>query len=167
MPDFIYPLLSLVIDFICLLMCIKFIFSKRGGVWVVPVLLSLVFLAASALCLLAQTTTNTEASILVFAKALSIFFLGASAIWLLIIIIFRIALNPEDIQSVKSKRNKAESDFLKNHSSNNAFWQGGDAEASFKHKIKQKDQPKPKVKRAVDSYKEVRTVSPRRYKNAE
>lgn len=167
MPDFIYPLLSLVIDFICLLMCIKFIFSKRGGVWVIPVLLSLVFLAASALCLLAQTTTNTEASILVFAKALSIFFLGASAIWLLIIIIFRIALNPEDIQSVKSKRNKAESDFLKKHSSNNAFWQGGDAEASFKHKIKQKDQPKPRAKRVVDSYKEVRTISPRRYKNAE
>ncbi len=149
MPYFIYPLLSLVIDFICLLMCIKFIFSKRGGVWIIPVLLSLIFLAASALCLLAQTSTSTDAFMLVFAKALSIFFLGASGIWLLIIIIFRIALNPEDIQSVKSKRNKAESDFLKNHTS--------------QQKIKQSKEPK--FKKVPDYYKEVSTLSPKRCNN--
>ncbi len=165
MPNFIYPLLSLVIDFICLLMCIKFIFSKRGGVWIVPVLLSSIFLAASALCLLAQTSASTEASMLVFAKALSIFFLGASAIWLLIIIIFRIALNPEGIQSVKSRRNKAESDFLKSHSSKNDFWEGGNDNSTFQHKIKQNNEPK--LKRVPDYYKEVKTISPRRCKHEE
>ena len=159
MPDFIYPLLSLILDFICLLMCIKFIFSKRGGVWIVPSLLSLVFLAASALCLLAQTSTKTDASILIFAKALSNFFLGASIIWLLVIIIFRIALNPDDLQSVKSKRNKAESDFLKAHTT-----QPKDKE---KEKEVPKETPKSKVVKPVveDPYKEVRTVSPRRYIN--
>ena len=167
MPTFIYPLASLVIDFLCLLMCIKFIFSKRGGIWIVPVLLSLTFLAASALCLLAQTSTSTDASMLVFAKALSIFFLGASAIWLLVIIIFRIALNPGAIQSEKSKRNKAESDFLKKHASSNTFWEYGNENATFHHKIKQKEKAKPKVKPVTPSYQEVRTISPKRYNNAE
>ncbi len=172
MPYFVYPLLSLVIDFICLLMCIKFIFSKRGGVWVVPVLLSLVFLSASALCLLAQTSTKAEESILVFARALSIYFLGASAIWLLVIILFRIALNPGAIQSVKSKRNKAESDFLKTHAKSKDFWQEADISEPVVHKIKQSqpksaEQEKSKLKIYVDPYKEVRTVSPRRYQNHE
>ena len=80
MPDFVYPLLSLVIDFVCLLMCLKFIFSKKGAVWIVPVLLTLIFLAGSALCLLAQTSTNVDTTTKVFSKALSIFFLGASFI---------------------------------------------------------------------------------------
>lgn len=166
MSDFIYPLLSVVIDFICLLMCIKFIFSKRGGFWIVPVLLSLIFLAASAFCLLAQTSTKTEATMLVFAKALSIFLLGASAIWLLTITLFRIALNPDDIQSVKAKRNKVESDFLKNHTSKDTFWEGGDANATFKHPIKSKEQTA-LLKKVPDYYKEVTTGSSRSNQNEE
>lgn len=160
MPSFIYPLLSLVIDFICLLMCIKFIFSKRGGVWIAPVLLTLIFLAASAFCLLAQTSKTTETTMLVFAKALSIFLLGASVIWLLTITLFRAALNPDDIQSVKAKRNKAESDFLKKHTSTDNFWEGGNDNGTFKHKVKQEE--KPKMKKVPDYYKEVRTESPKR-----
>lgn len=166
MPEFVYPLISLVLDFLCLLMCLKFIFSKRGAVWIVPVFLSLIFLAGSALCLLAEVSPRADASMLIFAQALSIFFLGASIIWLFVIIVFRIALNPEDIQSVKARRNKAEADFLKKRTAKNTFWEATKEEEKPK-KVAKKPKLKPKARPHVDPYEEVKTVSPRRYKNAE
>jgi hypothetical protein len=165
MPEFVYPLISLVLDFLCLLMCLKFIFSKRGAVWIVPVFLSLIFLAGSALCLLAEVSPRADASMLIFAQALSIFFLGASIIWLFVIIVFRIALNPEDIQSVKARRNKAEADFLKKRTAKNTFWEATKEEKP--NKVAKKPKLKPKARPHVDPYEEVKTVSPRRYKNAE
>ncbi len=179
MPDFIYPLVAVVINFICLLMCLKFIFSKRGAVWIVPVFLSLIFLAGSGLCLLAEVSPRADASILAFAQALSLYFLGAAVIWLVIITVFRAALNPGDIQSVKSRRNKAEADFLKDKTAPRSFWTGGDDNATFYHKkatvskehiakIDEKPPKKKVVKRPeVDLYEEVRTLSPKRIKNEE
>lgn len=178
MPDFIYPLVSVIINFICLLMCLKFIFSKRGAVWIVPVFLSLIFLGASGLCLLAEVSPRADASMLVFAQALSIFFLGAAIIWLVIIIVFRAALNPGDLQSVKARQNKAEADFLKKKAGPDAFWNGGNEDVNFYHKkeevvIKQhiaKPTEKEPVKKPVPEveiypYDEVRTLSPKRMKN--
>lgn len=168
MPEFVYPLISLVINFLCLLMCLKFIFSKRGAVWIVPVFLSLIFLAGSALCLLAEVSPRADASMLIFAQALSYFFLGASFIWLVIIIVFRAALNPEDLQSVKARRNKAEADFLKKRTAKNTFWDAEEVkkqEKEKKNKKAQKAKPQPKRLPQVDPYKEVSTVSPRRYEN--
>ncbi len=166
MPEFIYPLIALVLDFLCLLMCLKFIFSKRGAVWIVPVFLSLIFLAGSALCLLAEVSPRADASMLIFAQALSLFFLGASFIWLLVIIVFRVALNPEDIQSVKAKRNKTEADFLKKRTAKNTFWDAAKEETPTKEKATKKKQ-KPKERPQIDPYEEVSTISPRRYNNAE
>ncbi len=174
MPDFIYPLASVVINFVGLLMCLKFIFSKRGSVWIVPVLLSLVFLAGSGLCLLAEVSPRADSSMLVFAQALSIFFLGAAVIWLVIIIVFRSALNPNALQSVKSRQNKAEADFLKKRAEQNNFWSGGNEEDNFyapkapvsKHHISKIDEKPPKKRIVEDSsYEEVRTLSPKRIKN--
>ncbi len=174
MPDFIYPLTSVVINFLCLLMCLKFIFSKRGAVWIVPVFLSLIFLGASGLCLLAEVSPRADASMLVFAKALSIFFLGAAVIWLVIIIVFRAALNPGKNQSVKARRNKAEADFLKKKTAQNSFWTGGDEDVTFYHRKEEvtdhhiaAPQEKPPVVRKVEvyTYPEVKTLSPKRFKN--
>lgn len=132
MPDFVYPLLSLVIDFVCLLMCLKFIFSKKGAVWIVPALLTLIFLAGSALCLLAQTSTNVDTTTKVFSKALSIFFLGASFIWLIDIVVFRAALNPSSVQAVKDKRNLAEALFIRDKTAPKTFWQSGDDDSTYR-----------------------------------
>ncbi len=131
MPDFVYPLLSLVIDFVCLLMCLKFIFSKKGAVWIVPVLLTLIFLAGSALCLLAQTSTNVDTTTKVFSRALSFFFLGASFIWLIDIVVFRAALNPSSVQAVKDKRNLAEALFIRDKTAPKTFWQSGDDDSTY------------------------------------
>ena len=131
MLDFVYPLLSLVIDFVCLLMCLKFIFSRKGAVWIVPVLLTLIFLAGSALCLLAQTSTNVDTTTKVFSKALSVFFLGASFIWLIDIVVFRAALNPSSVQAVKDKRNLAEALFIRDKTAPKAFWQSGDGDSDY------------------------------------
>lgn len=131
MPDFVYPLLSLVLDFVCLLMCIKFIFSKKGAVWIVPCILTLIFLAGSALCLLAQTSTNVDATTKVFSRALSFFFLGASFLWLVDIIVFRAALNPSSVQAVKDRRNLAEALFIKEKTAPEGFWTSGDDDSTY------------------------------------
>ena len=140
MPDFVYPLLSLVIDFVCLLMCLKFIFSKKGAVWIVPVLLTLIFLAGSALCLL------------------SIFFLGASFIWLIDIVVFRAALNPSSVQAVKDKRNLAEALFIRDKTAPKTFWQSGDDDSTYMvakrtTKASQEDPKANQERKAIPSHK--------------
>ncbi len=147
MPNFIYPLLSLVLDFLCLLMCIRFIFSKRGAVWIAPVFLTLIFLAGSALCLLAQVSTNVDATTRQFSSALSYFFLGASFIWMIGIIVFRAALNPNSLQEIKDKHNLSEALFIKQKTAPDTFWKSGDTTENFlgtkhkklKHKINKQD----------------------------
>ena len=159
MPDFVYPLLSLVIDFVCLLMCLKFIFSKKGAVWIVPALLTLIFLAGSALCLLAQTSTNVDTITKVFSKALSIFFLGASFIWLIDIVVFRAVLNPSSVQAVKDKRNLAEALFIKDKTAPKAFWQSGDDDSTYREvkrtttQIPLEDPKAKQARKAIPSHK--------------
>lgn len=126
MPDFLYPLLSLVLDFVCLLMCIRFIFSKKGAVWIAPCMLTLIFLAGSALCLLAQTSNSVDTTTKIFSKALSIFFLCASFVWLIDIVVFRAVLNPSSIQAIKDRRNLAEALFIKEKTAPKTFWKSGD-----------------------------------------
>ena len=54
MTDFIYPLATVVLDFFCVLFCIRLAASKRGPVWLIPMVLSLVLLLGAAVCLLAS-----------------------------------------------------------------------------------------------------------------
>lgn len=155
MPNFIYPLLSLVLDFLCLLLCIRFIFSKKGGVWIAPVFLTLIFLAGSALCLLAQVSTNVDATTRQFSKALSYFFLGASFIWIIGIIVFRVALNPNSLQEAKDKQNLSEALFIKQKTAPNIFWKSGDTTEEFLktgHKRKSKQNTKTQVYDSSQSY---------------
>ena len=53
MTDYIYPLATVVLDFFCVLFCIRLTASKRGPVWLIPMMLSLALLVGSAVCLLA------------------------------------------------------------------------------------------------------------------
>jgi hypothetical protein len=88
MAEYIYPLATLVLDFFCVLLCIRYAVTRRSLTWIFPSLLSLTMLMGSVLCLLATATVNTNSTMSAIASYLSIFLFVASAIWLMAIIAF-------------------------------------------------------------------------------
>ena len=88
MAEYIYPLATLVLDFFCVLLCIRYAVKRRSLVWVFPSLLSLTLLMGSVICLLATASVNASSTVSAIASYLSIFLFVASAIWLLAIIAF-------------------------------------------------------------------------------
>lgn len=111
MAEYIYPLATLVLDFFCVLLCIRYAVKRRSLVWVFPSLLSLTMLMGSVICLLATASANASTTVSAIASYLSIFLFVASAIWLMAIIAFGLRM--------KSRLNKAafeEAQFLSKRS---------------------------------------------------
>ena len=92
MAEYIYPLATLVLDFFCLILCIRYAASRRNPVWIIPTLLSLVLLLGSVICLLATASNIAGPTISSMATYLSIFLFVISAIWILVIIAFGIRM---------------------------------------------------------------------------
>lgn len=88
MAEYIYPLATLVLDFFCVLLCIRYAMTRRSLVWIFPSLLSLTLLMGSVICLLATASVNASSTVSAIASYLSIFLFVASAIWLMAIIAF-------------------------------------------------------------------------------
>lgn len=86
MADFIYPLSAVVLDFLCLLLCIRFLASKRGVIWVFPLLLTLAMLGGSAVCLLATASEISLSTLSLVANYVSVFLFLLSVIWMINII---------------------------------------------------------------------------------
>ena len=107
MAEYIYPLATLVLDFFCLILCIRYAVSRKGLVWFFPTFLSLMLLLGSVICLLATASNIAGPTISSMASYMSIFLFAISAIWILVIIAFG--------QRMKSKLNEAavyEAEFL-------------------------------------------------------
>ena len=94
MAEYIYPLATLVLDFFCILLCIRYAVTRRSLVWIFPSLLSLTLFMGSFLCLLATATVSTSSTVSDMASYLSIFLFVASGIWLLAIIAFGLRMKP-------------------------------------------------------------------------
>lgn len=86
MADFIYPLAAFVIDFICLLLTIRFLASKHGLVWILPLFMSVFLLGGSAVCLLATASDIAGETLTMVAGYVSLFLFALSVIWLINII---------------------------------------------------------------------------------
>ncbi len=107
MAEYIYPLATLVLDFFCLILCIRYALARRGLVWLVPTLLSLILLLGSIICLLATASNIAGPTLSDMASYLSIFLFTISAVWIIVIIAFG--------QRMKPKMNEAaiyEAEFL-------------------------------------------------------
>jgi len=59
MPNFVIPFINLLFSFMALVICTRYLFSKKGWLWIVPLLLSLVFSFLSALILISKVSTST------------------------------------------------------------------------------------------------------------
>ena len=94
MTDFIYPLATVVLDFFCVLFCIRLAASKRGPVWLIPMVLSLVLLLGAAVCLLASTSNIAGETLTLVASYVSVFLFVITVFWLITIIAFAQRPNP-------------------------------------------------------------------------
>lgn len=109
MADFIYPLATVVLDFFCVLFCIRLAASKRGPVWLIPMILSLALLLGAAVCLLATASNIAGETLTLVASYASAFLFAISVIWLITIIAFAQRTKPNRIIAEDQKAyNEAE-----------------------------------------------------------
>ncbi len=95
MGEYIYPLATLVLDFFCIVLCIKLAVTHRSSVWLVPTFLSLTLLLGSLICLLATASQNAGQTISEMASYVSLFLFLISAIWILVLVSFSRRLSPK------------------------------------------------------------------------
>ena len=109
MTDFISPLATVVLDFFCVLFCIRLAASKRGPVWLIPMVLSLILLLGSAVCLLASTSNIAGETLTLVASYVSVFLFVITVFWLITIIAFAQRTKPDRIIAEDQKAlNEAE-----------------------------------------------------------
>ena len=112
MTDYIYPLATVVLDFFCVLFCIRLTASKRGPVWLIPMMLSLALLVGSAVCLLATASNIAGETLSRVASYMSIFLFAVSVIWLITIIAFAQRTKPNRIIA-EDRKALNEAEFIK------------------------------------------------------
>ena len=112
MGEYIYPLATLVLDFFCIVLCIRFAVTRRSPVWLVPTFLSLTLLLGSLVCLLATASQNAELTISRMASYVSLFLFLVSSIWMIVLVAFGRRMGPGLRQEAFD-----EAQFLAEHSS--------------------------------------------------
>ena len=112
MTDFIYPLVTVMLDFFCVLFCIRLAASKRGPVWLIPMVLSLALLLGAAVCLLATASNIAGETLTLVASYVSLFLFALSVIWLITIIAFAQRTKPNRVIAEDQKAFN-ESEYIK------------------------------------------------------
>lgn len=114
MGDYIYPLATVVLDFFCVLFCIRLTASKRGPVWLIPMMMSVALMVGSAVCLIATASDIAGEQLSQVASYVSMFLFGVSVIWLITVIAFAQRTKPDRIVAEDLKAlNEAE--YIKKH----------------------------------------------------
>ena len=115
MGDYIYPLATVILDFFCVVFCIRLTASRRGPVWLIPMMMSISLMVGSAVCLIATASDIAVEQLSQVASFVSIFLFGVSVIWLITIIAFARRTKPDRIVAEDIKAlNEAE--YIKRHS---------------------------------------------------
>ena len=134
MTDYIYPLATVVLDFFCVLFCIRLTASKRGPVWLIPMMLSLALLVGSAVCLLATASNIAGETLSRVASYMSIFLFGVSVIWLITIIAFAQRTKPNRIIA-EDRKALNEAEFIKKRTAPK-YLINADRRATSRHNIR-------------------------------
>lgn len=86
MTDYIYPLSAVVLSFLALLLCIRNLALKRGLVWLLPLLQSIIMLCASAVCLLVAASDIAGPTLSTLSGYVALFLFILAVIWIITII---------------------------------------------------------------------------------
>ncbi|MBO4409878.1 MAG: hypothetical protein J5775_03905 [Spirochaetales bacterium] len=114
MSDFIYPLATVVLDFLCAVICIRLMISRRRFVWFIPLVMSMALLFGGAVCLAAAVSV-TAGRILGqrISSYMAYFIFGASVLWTLTMIAFAAVTDKEKRASRESKRAENEAAYIR------------------------------------------------------
>ena len=114
MTEYLYPLATVVLDFFCVLFCIRLTASRRGPVWLIPTTMSLALLAGSTVCLIATASDIAGEQLSMAASYAAMFLLGVSAIWLLTIIAFNQRTKPDRVVA-EDRKALNEAEYVRKH----------------------------------------------------
>ena len=108
MPNFVIPFVNLVFSFVALVICTRYLFSKKGWLWIVPLLLSIVFSVISALILISKVSTTTL-QINNITSMDSYILMIILVLWFFVLISFRFAVRNfgSKLYSASINRNEA------------------------------------------------------------
>lgn len=120
MSDFIYPLATVVLDFLCAVICIKLMISRRSLMWVIPLVMSLALLFGAAVCLAAAVSVNLSAQNQRVGRYLSYFIFAASVVWTLTMIAFAAGSGKERRASIESRKTENEAQYIRKRAVINA-----------------------------------------------
>ncbi len=149
MSEFIYPLATVVLDFFCVLFCIRLSVSRRGPVWLVPMVLSLVLFLGSVVCLIATASDLAGETLTSVASYLSLFLFALTVVWLITIIAFAFKTKPDRFLS-DLKKSENESIYL-NRRTKDVYRTKVDRRATAKKEIHRVDDRARKQKAALEA----------------
>ncbi|MCR4676727.1 MAG: hypothetical protein K5634_05815 [Sphaerochaetaceae bacterium] len=92
-------------NFICLILCFRFVLSRNGLTWITSLVITVAFMAVSFLLLLAIVTPDTTVE--VYSLALSIAAVNSviSVFWTATILLFRYILTPTERDEMYRRQN--------------------------------------------------------------
>lgn len=134
MADFIYPLAAFVINFVCLLLCIRFLASKHGLVWILPMSMSIAMLGGSFMCLLATASDIAGATLTMVAGYVSLFIFGLSVLWIINIIALGTATGRYRA-SYQDQKTFNEAEYVKKRTAPAAYFRNKDPRATKAKRI--------------------------------
>ncbi len=95
MSEFIYPLATVVLDFFCVLFCIRLSVSRRGPVWLLAMLLSISLLFGGVVTLIAAASNIAGETLSAVASYMSVYLFFVTVLWLITIIGFTFKTKPD------------------------------------------------------------------------
>lgn len=113
MPKYLFPLIILSINFLSIVLCIRFLFSRKGYLWIISIAMSLFLTGVSAVNLVSYSTTALPALFGSYS-ATGTFILGIiSLLWFFVIIIFRLGFRDRADYVKTAEKNKEETFYIK------------------------------------------------------
>lgn len=95
MSEFLYPLATVVLDFFCVLFCIRLSVSRRGPVWLLGAALSVALLFGGVVTLIAAASNIAGETLTAVASYISVYLFAISVLWLITIIGFTFKTKPD------------------------------------------------------------------------
>ena len=95
MSEFVYPLATVVLDFICILLCIRLSVSRRGPVWLLAMMLSIAMLFGGVVTLIAAASNIAGETLSAVASYMAVYLFAIAVLWLITIIGFAFKTKPD------------------------------------------------------------------------
>ena len=115
MSSYILPVFSLLMSFMALISCIRFIFSKQFAYWILPSIISLILCFQNLNTLLVIATINDSVTKITFSDINPVLL---SVLWYAMVIVFYYALKlaiPENKYISDSRKNLSEALYMEKY----------------------------------------------------